>query len=118
MYTVNSMFFCFFSRSESNRDGYLKDLARDNTQLLLNKIWELPTERVEEVIVAKLPTPTFLLPREKPLPKPKQLTKWQKYAREKGITKIRKSKLNWDETLQVNSGVIIYILNLSFFFAR
>jgi hypothetical protein len=100
-----------FFRSESNRDAYLKDLARDNTQLLLNKIWELPTERVEEAIVAKLPAQTFLLPREKPLPKPKPLTKWQKYAREKGISRIKKSKLSWDETLKVSSGMIIYILN-------
>lgn len=101
---------CFYFRSESNRDEYLKDLARDNTQLLLNKIWELPIERVEETIVAKLPAPTFVLPREKPFPKPKPLTKWQKYAQEKGITKIRKSKLNWDETLQVNS-LMIFIFN-------
>lgn len=87
-------------RSESCRDKYLKDLARDNTQLLLNKIWEFPTERVEEAIVAKLPAPTFTLPREKPLPKPKPLTKWQKYAQEKGITKTKKSNLTWDQTLR------------------
>jgi regulator of ribosome biosynthesis len=99
---------CFYFRSEANRDEYLKGLARDNTQLLLNKIWELPIERVEEAIVAKLPAPTFVLPREKPLPKPKPLTKWQKYAQEKGITKTKKSKLNWDETLQVNSRMIFY----------
>jgi hypothetical protein len=95
-----------YFRSESDRDRYLKDLARDNTQLLLNKIWELPTERVEEAIVAKLPAQTFVLPREKPLPKPKPLTKWQKYAQEKGITKTKKSKLTWDETLHVSSGMI------------
>jgi regulator of ribosome biosynthesis len=71
----------------------------------------LPTERVEEAIVAKLPAPTFLLPREKPLPKVKPLTKWQKFAREKGISRKKKSKLNWDETLKVSSGMIIYILN-------
>lgn len=106
---------CFYFRSESNRDEYLKDLARDNTQLLLNKIWELPIERVEEAIVAKLPAPTFVLPREKPLPKPKPLTKWQKYAREKGITKTKKSKLNWDATLQVNS---LMIFNFNSFCAR
>jgi regulator of ribosome biosynthesis len=84
----------------------LKDLARDNTQLLLNKIWELPTERVEEAIVAKLPAPTFVLPREKPLPKPKPLTKWQKFAQEKRITKTKKSKLAWDEILQVSAKMI------------
>lgn len=71
----------------------------------MNKIWELPTETVEEAIVAKLPVPKFVLPREKPLPKPKPLTKWQKYAQEKGITKTKKSKLAWDEILQVSSGI-------------
>lgn len=95
-----------YFRSESCRNKYLKDLARDNTQLLLNKIWELPTEKVEEAIVAKLPAPTFTLPREKPLPKPKPLTKWQKYAQEKGITKSKKSKLTWDQTLQVSARTI------------
>jgi len=69
----------------------------------LNKIWELPTEKVEEAIVAKLPAPTFTLPREKPLPKPKPQTKWQKYAQEKGITKTKKSKLTWDQTLRVSA---------------
>ncbi|XP_046404262.1 ribosome biogenesis regulatory protein homolog [Ischnura elegans] len=81
-------------------DGYLKQLARDNTQLIINKIWELPTEQVEEVFVAKLPASTFVLPREKPVPKPKPLTKWQQYAKEKGIKKKKKDKLVWDEVVQ------------------
>ncbi len=53
-------------------------------QILFNAIWELPTERVEEAIVAVLPPPTFNLPREKPVPKAKPLTKWEQYAKEKG----------------------------------
>lgn len=100
----------FYYRSTSAREGYLKHLARDNTQLLLNKIWELPTERIEEAVVAKLPAPTFVLPREKPVPRPKPLTKWQKYAREKGITKTKKSKLTWDETLQVTSRMVLIFI--------
>lgn len=76
-------------------------MARDNTQLLFNKIWELPTEQVDGVIVAKLPESTYILPREKPIPKPKPLTKWQKFAQEKGITKTKKSKLTWDDVLKV-----------------
>jgi regulator of ribosome biosynthesis len=51
---------------------------------LYNAIWELPTERVEEAVVACLPPPSFTLPREKPVPKPKPLTKWEQYAKEKG----------------------------------
>ncbi|EEC03630.1 regulator of ribosome synthesis, putative [Ixodes scapularis] len=53
-------------RSES-REEYLTELARGNTQLLINKLFELPTERVEDVIVAKLPDGTTRLPREKPV---------------------------------------------------
>jgi len=87
----------FVKSLKSNPSLYLKTLARDNTQLLLNRIWTLPFERVDDVIIAKLPTPTFLLPREKPAPKARALTKWQTYAKDKGITKRKKTKLVWDE---------------------
>lgn len=93
------LLFCQF---RSNKDDYLLNLARDNTQLLLNKIWELPAERVEDAIVAKLPPPTYVLPREKPPPKPKPLTKWQKFANEKGIRKSKKTKATWDDILKVS----------------
>jgi len=83
--------------SES-REEYLAELARDNTQLLVNAIWQLPTDRIQEVIVARLPAPTTKLPREKPLPVPKAETKWEKYAKEKGIVKKKsKDKKVWDE---------------------
>lgn len=82
---------------DSKREDFLRSLARDNTQLLINEIWKLPTERVEEVIVAKLPDPTTLLPREKPAPKPKPPTKWEQFAKLKGIQKKKKTNLVWDE---------------------
>ncbi|CAL7935839.1 unnamed protein product [Xylocopa violacea] len=86
----------------SQPEQYLKSLTRDNVQILINKIWELPTERVDETIVAKLPKQEFVLPRSRQIPKPKPLTKWQQYAKEKGIksNKKNKSKLKWDEELQ------------------
>ncbi len=71
-------------RCREQRESFLLELARENTQLLINSIWNLPTERVEDVVVAKFPPPTFRLPREKPVPKPKVPTKWEKYAKEKG----------------------------------
>ncbi|KAL4709902.1 hypothetical protein ACJJTC_003865 [Scirpophaga incertulas] len=84
----------------SHKDDYLQSLTRDNTQLLINKIWELPTERIDEAIVVRLPKPLTVLPRAKPVPKPKPLTKWQEFAKQKGITKKKKDKLQWDEQLQ------------------
>lgn len=79
------------------KDDFLRSLARDNTQLLVNEIWKLPTERVEEVIVAKLPEPVTPLPREKPPPKPRPPTKWEQFAKLKGIQKKKKTNLVWDE---------------------
>lgn len=84
----------------SNIDEAVLDLTRDNAQLLFNKIWELETARVEEAIVAKLPPMKTVLPRSKPVPKPKPLTKWQQFAKEKGIEKKKKAKLSWDDQLQ------------------
>lgn len=82
-----------------NTDEYLLNLTRDNTQLLLNEIWKLETEREDEIIVAKLPEPKLPLPRSKKLPEPKPLTRWEKFAKEKGIVKKKKDKKVWDETL-------------------
>lgn len=83
---------------EQKKEDFLRSLARDNTQLLINEIWKVPTERVEEAIVAKLPDPVTPLPREKPPPKPRPPTKWEEFAKLKGIQKKKKTNLVWDET--------------------
>lgn len=46
-----------------------------------------------------LPPSTFPLPREKPLPKKKEETKWEKFARKKGIKdkKRGEGKMEYDE---------------------
>uniref|UniRef100_A0A8C2JDL8 Ribosome biogenesis regulatory protein n=1 Tax=Cyprinus carpio TaxID=7962 RepID=A0A8C2JDL8_CYPCA len=82
---------------DNKREDFLRSLARDNTQLLINEMWKLPTERVEEIIVAKLPDPTTPFPREKPAPKPKPPTKWEQFAKLKGIQKKKKTNLVWDD---------------------
>jgi hypothetical protein len=40
------------------------------------------------------------LPRAKPLPKPKQATKWEQFAAAKGIQKKRRERKLWDEEKQ------------------
>ncbi|XP_057333503.1 ribosome biogenesis regulatory protein homolog [Microplitis mediator] len=86
---------------KSSTSDYLKSLTNNNVQLLINKIWELPVKRVDESIVAELPKPKLKLPRARVVPKPKPLTKWEKFAKDKGIRKKKnnKSKLQWDEEL-------------------
>jgi len=94
---------------KSNADDYLRSVARDGVQLLINRIWELPREMKDNTVVIKLSSAAnstadtsqySSLPREKPVPKPRQMTKWEKYALEKGITKKKKNKVEWDEQLQ------------------
>lgn len=85
-----------------NLEPTLQNLTTNNTQLLINKIWTHPTKCEEEVIVVELPKPKYVLPRSRKLPKPKTLTKWQQFAKEKGIHSKKKgrSKLKWDDLLQ------------------
>merc|ERR1719462_937309 len=80
-----------------SREECLIDMARDSAQILFNKIWELPTERKEDAILSKLPAPTTILPREKPVPKPRAETRFEKFAKMKGMTKRKKDKLVYDE---------------------
>jgi hypothetical protein len=49
-------------------------------QALVGQLFSLPSEAVQGGRLAQLPQPSTLLPREKPIPKPKPLTKWQKFA--------------------------------------
>jgi regulator of ribosome biosynthesis len=89
-------------KTKSKIETNLEALTRDNVQLLINKVWSLPIKCVEEVILAELPKPKYVLPRSRTLPKPKSLTKWQQFAKDKGITTKKKgrSKLKWDDLLQ------------------
>ncbi|XP_014259245.1 ribosome biogenesis regulatory protein homolog [Cimex lectularius] len=88
------------NKISSEKNLYLKQVGRDNVQLLFNAVWELPAELYEDVVVAKLPKPVIVLPREKPVPIPKPPTKWEQYAKEKGIKMTKKSRLTWDEVLK------------------
>ncbi|KAG8441981.1 hypothetical protein GDO86_010962 [Hymenochirus boettgeri] len=82
---------------QQNTDCFLRALARDNTQLLINQVWTLPNERAQEAVVARLPDPVTRLPREKPLPRPRAPTRWEEFAKLKGIQKKKKTNLVWDE---------------------
>lgn len=103
-FDIGNLLACDKNRIESRdfrgqkKEDFLRSLARDNTQLLVNEIWKQPTERVEEAIVVKLPDSVTPLPREKPPPKPRPPTKWEEFAKLKGIQKKKKTNLVWDET--------------------
>ncbi|CAH7683484.1 ribosome biogenesis regulatory protein-domain-containing protein [Phakopsora pachyrhizi] len=87
----------------TRREECLKNSARDSIQTLVNALFQLPTATTSDAVVATLPTDCLVtvLPRAKPLPKPVPLTKWQKFANEKGIApKPKRDRLVFDEDKQ------------------
>ena len=97
------------SEKLEERESHLKNTTRDNVQVLINQILQLPVKRTTEsnnsssnqdsaMVLFALPEPTSELPREKPIPKPKAPTKWELFAAKKGIKKrANDGKLVFDE---------------------
>ncbi|KAL9934134.1 hypothetical protein V8E36_007216 [Tilletia maclaganii] len=82
-------------------DAHLLERAEQATQSLFNAVFSLPVSRhPDHGPIVTLPPPLMLLPREKPLPKPKPATKWEKFARAKGINKRKKEKMVFDDETQ------------------
>ncbi|KAI0776198.1 ribosome biogenesis regulatory protein-domain-containing protein [Trametes elegans] len=81
-------------------EDYLMSTARDGVQTLIASLFSLPTTSSHDGPLAQLPAPTTQLPRAKPLPKPKPPTKWEQFAKAKGIQTKRREKKVWDEEKQ------------------
>jgi regulator of ribosome biosynthesis len=94
-----------FAEAKASQDGlerFLHRAASDATEALVHALWKLPTERTAQGPVATLPNVTkgLVLPREKPLPEPKPETRWEKFAKEKGIEKKKRGRMVWDDVDQ------------------
>ncbi|XP_057416990.1 ribosome biogenesis regulatory protein homolog [Lotus japonicus] len=83
-----------------SREDLVKQALQKGTELvqaIADSLFTLPaTEDVDGPLV-KLPAPLTRLPREKHLPKPKPPTKWEAFAKKKGIQKKKKDKVLYDE---------------------
>ncbi|KAL3775024.1 hypothetical protein HJC23_002691 [Cyclotella cryptica] len=94
---------CISGSLHVNED-ILMEKAISGTSQILKELWKLPSEKVEGgLMVAKLPSGDsgsvkFVLPRALPLPPQKQLTKWEKFALQRGISpKSKRSRKQFDE---------------------
>lgn len=76
-------------------------LTRDNLQLLVNDLWQLPTTSSDAGPLATLPAPATALPRAKPVPVAREPTRWEKFAKAKGIVKRKKGSHEYDERRQM-----------------
>ncbi|EPZ35021.1 RRS1-domain-containing protein [Rozella allomycis CSF55] len=95
-YDMNPLDLEKITNSETKEDC-LKEVARDNVQLLFNQLFQLPTSLTASSVLAHLPAAKTILPREKPLPKIKAKTRWEKFAQAKGIVKRKKTRMVFDE---------------------
>jgi len=80
-------------------EHYLLDNGRDCAQALINQLLlTCPVTSSDTGVHLTLPAPTTPLPREKCVPKTKEPTRWERFAKKRGIkAKKREGKLVYDE---------------------
>lgn len=83
---------------ENVNEEYLFEKANEGCSQLLQELWNLDVENA----VATLPSYSEIkIPRSLPPPAPKEPTRWEKFAQERGILpKSKKSRKVWDEGTQ------------------
>ena len=88
------------------REPALEAAAAANAQRLVRAIFALPRETTPEVgIVALLPLRVMRLPRELPPPAPKAPTKWEQFAKQKGIApKGKRDRMIYDAAADEGKG--------------
>jgi len=84
-------------KNKNTRDEALRNAHRDCVQVIFNTINTLPKTMYQNLQCVTLPPSSIRLPREKACPTAPTLTKWEKYAKEKGIKKKKKERMKWDE---------------------
>lgn len=90
----------------------IQAIAKKNLKVIFSELYKLKAKQLGEedenrdydkpTNAVKLPAATTILPRAHPIPKEDQfLTKWEKFAKEKGIQKRKKrSRMVWSEEFQ------------------
>jgi len=86
---------------DSKHDDLIK-FSRDNVQLLLNRVFQLPLSADNKsgpmVVLPAASENAVVIPRALSLPKPSPMTRWDKFAADRGISKKKRSRMVWDET--------------------
>ncbi|KAK1769950.1 ribosome biogenesis protein [Phialemonium atrogriseum] len=80
----------------SDVEGSLRQVARDGAQVLISQLLTTcPISSSEAGVLLSLPPSTTPLPREKPVPVERAETKWEAFAKKRGIkTKTREQRRN------------------------
>lgn len=89
-----------FQSIPSSREELAKECIGKGTELvqaIANALFALPATQDPDGPLVHLPQPSTKLPREKHFPKPKPPTKWETFAKMKGIQNHKKDKRVYDE---------------------
>jgi len=87
-------------RPNDINEDYLLEKATEGAAQLIEALWLLPRERSDAGPLMTLPSYSVLeIPRALPPPPPKVESKWEKFAKERGIAlnKEKRSRKVWDE---------------------
>lgn len=80
---------------DMSKEQLIQDRARDLTQLFINRLWTLERDAEDKDLIP-LPEIKMRLPRNlEYVQRPE--SKWEKFAKKKGIVKKKKDSLVWDE---------------------
>lgn len=97
-FDINNFTQSLHKLDKSEREKVLVENGREVAQALVNALFQLPVTNVPDVgAVVALPKGSTKIPREKPLPSAKPMTKWEKFAKAKGIVKQKRSAKVFDE---------------------
>ncbi|KAH0459597.1 hypothetical protein IEQ34_012411 [Dendrobium chrysotoxum] len=89
-----------FQPLPSSREELSRQCLEKGTELVqgvVNALFSLPSTEDLDGPIVRLPEPSTRLPREKHLPRPKPPTKWELFAKMKGIKNRKKDKRVFDE---------------------
>ena len=85
---------------DASQDGRSIQDVTACVQAIVDGLFALPAGSEGTRRVVALPPPTTRLPRQKPLPKPKVETKWETFAKSKGINNKKRERKVYDEAAQ------------------
>ncbi|XP_023531368.1 ribosome biogenesis regulatory protein homolog [Cucurbita pepo subsp. pepo] len=89
-----------FPSLSSSREDLVSECLQKGAELaqfIANDLFNLPSTEDRDGPLVRLPPPSTRLPREKPLPKPKPPTKWELFAKKRGIKNRKKDKIVYDD---------------------
>lgn len=83
----------------TEKEKTISKSTKELTELIIINLFNCPCEKTELGPAAILPSTEFVkMPREKRIPDTKKETKWEKFAKKRGVLKRKKERMSWNET--------------------